>query len=188
MKTITCIWALTTLAILVGSLCASTVVHPDASLILERGKDCRSSCTARQSDGEPFALSFNSYREGSHTYINLQIGGREFRGLMISRRLITDGSLHFYQFQFPQHTLYGLISHSSTKNMDIHYFIRSDGGFSYLGEFPSLSYDTQSGLFVGFFLSSAMEDSTHYYRLQDDRLTEEDFCPANERKPGNLCG
>ena len=159
-------------ALLADPAFASTVVHPDALVILKKGEDCRSSCTARHGDDAPFALSFDSYEEGYRTYINLRIGNRTFRGLPISRRFIKDGLLSFDKYRFPRHTLYGLVSSISTKNMEVHYFIRSDGGFSYLGEFPSLSYDTKLGLFVGFF-NSRDRFSRYYYRLQEGRLLRE---------------
>ena len=161
-------------ALLAGSAFASTVVHPDALVVLKKGEDCRSSCTARHGDDAPFTLSFDSYEEGYDIFINLRIDGREFKGLIIDRPFIENGSLPFEKYRFPRHTLYGLLSSISTKNMEVHYFIRSDGGFSYLGEFPSLSYDMESGLFIGFFHHGMARGSTYYYRLQDNRLVEVD--------------
>ena len=160
-------------ALLADPAFASTVVHPDALVILKKGEDCRSSCTARHGDDAPFALSFDSYEEGYNMFINLRIDGREFRGLIIDRPFIENGSLPFRKYRFPRHTLYGLISSMSTKNMEVHYFIRSDGIFSYLGEFPNLKYDTESGLFIGFFHHGMARSSTYYYRLQEGRLLRE---------------
>ena len=160
-------------ALLADPAFASTVVHPDALVVLKKEEDCRSSCTARHGDDAPFTLSFDLYEEGYGMFINLRIDKREFGGLVVSRRFIKKGSLPFRKYRFPRHTLYGLVSSISTKNMEVHYFIRSDGGFSYLGEFPRLSYDTESGLFVGFF-NSRDWFTRYYYRLQDGRLVEVD--------------
>ena len=151
---------------------SASVVEPRTAVILEDG-DCRSSCTARPSDGAPFSLSFGSYEKGYDMFIDLQIGDRKFKNLPISRRFIADGSLPFFQHTFPQHTLYGLRSSRSTKNTYAHYFIRSGGGFSHLGRFPYLSYDTQLGLFVGFIFFTTGA-TRYYYRLQGDRLVEEE--------------
>ena len=159
-------------AVLVGSV-AAAVVESDALVVLKRGEDCRSSCTARHGDDPPFTLSFNSYEEGYRTYIDLRIENREFRRLPISRRFIKDGSLPFEKHRFPRHTLYGLESSRSTKNMRTHYFIRSNDGFRHLGRFSKLGYDTELGLFVEFayFKTGA---TRYYYRLQNGRLVEEE--------------
>ena len=151
---------------------ASTVVHPDALVILKKGEDCRSSCTAHHGDDAPFTLSFDSYEEGYDIFINLRIGNREFKGLVIDRPFIENGSLPFSKYRFPRHTLYGLKSSRGAYNSYTHYFIRSDDSFSYLGDFPSLSYDTKLGLFVGFF-NSRDRFSRYYYRLQEGRLVRE---------------
>ena len=158
-------------AAFVGSV-AAEVVDSDTLIILERGADCRTSCTAHDGDGPPFTLSFDSYREDYYTYINLRIEDREFKGLPVSRGFTEDGSLPFDKYTFPQHTLYGFVSLISTKNMEVHYFIRLDDGFRYLGKFAKLGYDTDSGMFVEFFVHGQANISRFNYILQGDRLVE----------------
>ena len=158
-------------AAFVGSV-AAEVVHPDVFSVLERDADCRSLCTARHGDDPPFTLSFDYYEGEYDTHINLRIGGREFKGLPLSRGSIKDGYLPFDKYRFPRHTLYGLVAFTAIRNMDVHYFIRLEDGFRYLGEFPDLSYDTDTGLFVGWFLHDRLNASRFNYVLQDDRLVE----------------
>ena len=175
-------------AVFFGSI-AAEVVDSDALVILERGADCRSSCTARHGDDPPFTLSFDSYEGDYDTHINLRIEDREFKGLPISRRSIKDGSLRFTKYRFPRHTLYGFVSFISTKNMEVHYFIRLEDGFRYLGEFNKLSYDTDSGMFVEFFVHGMARISRFNYILQGDRLIrEEELCRAGGSEPRHPCG
>ena len=164
-------------ALFTASLSASTVVKASISIVLEDG-DCRISCTADlSSNGGPLTFNFKSYERGYDMFIDLWIGGREFKELIIDRTLIKDGLLPFYKYEFPQHTLYGLDSSISAHNSYVHYFTRSNNGLNHLGHFPYLSYDTKLGLFVGFLHANfhgKMGSTRQYYRLQGNRLVEEE--------------
>ena len=147
---------------------AAEVVDSDAFAVLERDADCRSSCIARHGDDPPFTLSFDSYEKGYRTYINLRIEDREFRGLSTFATVYKE-TVGFLSTNTgsPDIPCMGLVSLASAKNMEVHYFIRFEDGLRYLGEFANLSYDTDSGMFVEFFVhgqANMPQGLTMYFR------------------------
>ena len=67
--------------------------------------------------------------------------------------------------------MYGLISTEAAYNAYIHYFTRTEEGFHYLGRFPVLHYDNESGQFIGY---ARVEEKTYtfYYTLDGHQLTQ----------------
>ena len=152
---------------------AATVVEANA-LPLFQGP-CQPSCTARHDGDEPFTLSYKSYKKDSETYIDLRIGDSVFTELDVVSWFLEDGSPPFYKYVFPRHTMYGLNSIRSAHNAYVHYFMRRDDKFDYLGLFPQLLYDTTLVRFVSF-EKIDREIIKFYYKFEGSRLVEdEDF-------------
>ena len=88
--------------------------------------------------------------------------------------------VHGLSFPFNLHifpdgpTLYGIISNGGSGGVFTNYFSRDDdGAFHYLGLFPGLLYNKESGYLVGGTKVSPGEQLIYHYKLKDNVLVLE---------------
>ena len=129
---------------------------------------------------EPFSLRWRNKKEGKNDFfLIMEIGGGIFE-VPMSPDFIRAWPFPLRLYIFSDTLmLYGLASNVGSGGIYVNYFARDeDGSFHYLGLFPFLSYDKDSGYFVGGESHGSVGYTTYYYRLDVgalDLVKVEDF-------------
>ena len=131
----------------------------------------KTSCrTNFQGHAKDFGFHWRSYKEGRRHYLEVRMEGDIFQ-VPIAPWHITDYPfpLELYIFS-PSLKLYGLLSNNGSAGIFVNYFSRDGEGFHYLGVFPILTYDKNSGHFIGGEFISSSEHLVSYYKLENNAL------------------
>ncbi len=150
---------------------------PNLMVLLRESKKCHDSCqlSIPAKYGQA-AFSF-AYRlqeprnKDSSPNLQLELGGDSFE-IKISAFPLRQGYVpfHFHQFSPPTPLpLYGFTASRGVSNSFYHYFVRDDGRFYYLGEFPMLLYDSTTNVFFAP-VKDGPHDYSSYYRLDGHQL------------------
>ena len=145
---------------------------PKSVVLFKGGCEPQTTCrTNLQGQDKDFSLRWSRYREGSRYFMAMEINGQKFN---VSTRLELIRSkpfpLELYIFSSVL-KLYGSLSAGGSGGLYVHYFSRgNDGNFHYLGRFPFLAYEKDSGHFVGGENFAPGEHITSYYKLEENSL------------------
>ena len=144
---------------------------PKSVALFKEGCEPQTTCrTNLRGQDEDFFLRWSRYRGGSRYFISMDIEGKTF-DISTRRELIRNKPfpLELYIFS-PLLKLYGSLSAGGSGGLYVHYFSRDEDGFHYLGRYPFLVYDRDSGHFVGGENFGPGEHITSYYKLEKNSL------------------
>ena len=124
-----------------------------------------------QGHAKDFGFHWRSYKEGREHYLEVKMETNTFHIPIAPWHITEDYPLPLELFIFsPSLKLYGLISNSGSGGIFINYFSRDGEGFHYLGVFPILVYDKDTGHFIGGVNYSSSTHLVSYYKLENNAL------------------
>ena len=149
----------------------AVATFPEEVTIFSMGCDRATACqTNFQTQEKDFVLRWKDYREGRRYFLEIEMEGGTFP-IPTAPHLIRDDPFPFKLYIFSDSLkLYGSFSNDGTAALFTNYFSRDENGFHYLGRFPFLAYDRDSGYFVGRENISPDLHLVSYYKLEDNSL------------------